>query len=64
MKARWDGQGFDCATWSHKARVPRKENFRLRAEALRKGEGPSELVCFEGMPAGDIADKATLLQSR
>jgi len=47
--ARRDGQGFDCATWLHKARALPKEDFRreVEKELTGKEEEPSELIYFK-----------------
>jgi hypothetical protein len=47
--ARRDGQHFDCATCSHKARVLPKEDFRreVEKEVTGKEEEPSELIYFK-----------------
>ena len=47
--ARRDGQGFDCATWLHKARKLPKEDFRRALEKDLTGgeEEPSELIYFK-----------------
>jgi hypothetical protein len=47
--ARKDGQGFDCATWLHKARGMPKEEFRREVEKELTGKEtePSELVYFK-----------------
>ncbi len=47
--ARRDGQRFDCATWLHKAREMRKEDFRreVEKELTGKEEEPSELIYFK-----------------
>ncbi len=47
--ARRDGQRFDCATWLHKARELRKEDFRreVEKELTGKEEEASELVYFK-----------------
>jgi hypothetical protein len=47
--ARRDGQHFDCATWLHKARELRKEDFRREVEKELTGKEtePSELIYFK-----------------
>jgi hypothetical protein len=47
--ARRDGQGFDCATWLHKAREMPKEEFKreVEKELTGKEEEPSELIYFK-----------------
>src|SRR5215472_18418272 len=47
--ARRDGQGFDCATWLHKAREMPKEHFKheVEKELTGKEEEPSELIYFK-----------------
>jgi hypothetical protein len=44
--ARRDGQDFDRATWLHKARALRKEDFRREVEKVltAREEEPSELI--------------------
>jgi hypothetical protein len=44
-----DGQGFDCATWLHKARELPKEEFRREVEKELTGRDtePSEIVYFK-----------------
>jgi hypothetical protein len=44
-----DGQGFDCATWLHKARVLPKEQFRREVEKELTGKEtePWEIVYFK-----------------
>src|ERR1035438_7007226 len=47
--ARRDRQGFDCATWLHKARELSKEDFRREVERELTGreEEPSDLIYFK-----------------
>jgi hypothetical protein len=47
--ARSDGKQFDCATWMHKARSMRKEEFRWEVEKHITGKEtePYELVYFK-----------------
>ena len=47
--ARRDGQEFDCATWVHKAREMRREDFRREVERELTGreEESSELIYFK-----------------
>ena len=47
--ARRDRQGFDCATWLHKARELSKEDFRreVEKELTGRAEEPSELIYFK-----------------
>ncbi len=47
--ARRDGQHFDCATWSHKAREMPQEDFRreVEKELTGKEEELSELIYFK-----------------
>src|SRR5437764_14864333 len=49
LARRRDGQGFDCATWLHKARVLPKEQFRREVERERTGKEtePWEIVYFK-----------------
>ena len=49
LARRNDGQGFDCATWLHKARVLPKEQFRheVEKELTGKDSEPSELMYFK-----------------
>ncbi len=44
-----DGQGFDCATWLHKARVLPKEQFRREVERELTGKEtePWEIIYFK-----------------
>src|SRR5437762_13371872 len=44
-----DGQGFDCATWLHKARVLTKEQFRREVEKELTGKEtePWEIIYFK-----------------
>src|SRR5437660_10714048 len=44
-----DGQGFDCATWLHKARVLSKEQFRREVERELTGKEtePWEIIYFK-----------------
>jgi len=44
-----DGQGFDCATWLHKARVLPKEQFRRQVEKELTGKEtePWEIIYFK-----------------
>jgi hypothetical protein len=44
-----DGQGFDCATWLHKARVLPKEQFRREVEKELTGKEtePWEIIYFK-----------------
>ena len=44
-----DSQGFDCATWLHKARVLPKEEFRqeVEKELTGKESEPSEIIYFK-----------------
>src|SRR6059036_2699470 len=44
-----DGQGFDCATWLHKARVLPKEQFRREVEKELTGREaePWEIIYFK-----------------
>src|SRR5512133_2826262 len=37
--ARMEGQGFDCATWLHKARLMPKEEFKREVEKELTGRG-------------------------
>jgi hypothetical protein len=47
--ARRDRQGFDCATWLHKAREMPKEEFKqeVEKELTGKESEPSEIVYFK-----------------
>ena len=47
--ARRDGQGFDCATWLHKARQMPKEQFKqeVEKELTGKESEPSEMIYFK-----------------
>src|SRR4051794_22924046 len=46
--ARSQGQGFDCATWLHKARTMPKEGFKQEVERELTGDSePYELVTFK-----------------
>jgi len=47
--ARRDGQGFESATWLHKARTMPKEEFKreVEKELTGKEEEPSELIHFK-----------------
>jgi hypothetical protein len=47
--ARKQGQGFECATWMHKARQMPKEEFRreVEKELTGKDSEPSELIYFK-----------------
>jgi hypothetical protein len=47
--ARSEGQGFDCATWLHKAREMSKEQFRqeVEKELLGQETEPWEILCFK-----------------
>ena len=47
--ARRDGQGFESATWLHKARTMPKEEFKreVEKELTGKDEEPSELIYFK-----------------
>ena len=49
LARRNDGQGFDCATWLHKARTLPKEQFRheVEKELTGKDSEPSELIYFK-----------------
>ncbi len=49
LARRRDGQGFDCATWLHKARVLPKEQFRREVERELTGKEtePWEIVYFK-----------------
>ena len=44
-----NGQGFDCATWLHKARVLPKEEFRREVEKELTGRDsePAEIIYFK-----------------
>lgn len=44
-----NGQGFDCATWLHKARVLPKEEFRREVEKQLTGRDsePAEIIYFK-----------------
>src|SRR5262249_36796654 len=47
--ARAEGQGFDCATWLHKARSMRKEEFRREVDKELTGRDtePHEIIYFK-----------------
>ena len=47
--ARKDGQGFDCATWVHKAQELPKEEFKRQVEVYLTGQEtePYELIYFK-----------------
>jgi hypothetical protein len=47
--ARAEGQGFDCATWLHKARSMRKEEFKREVEKELTGHEtePHEIIYFK-----------------
>ena len=47
--ARRDGQGFDCATWMHKARSMPREEFRREVERELTGKDtePHEIIYFK-----------------
>lgn len=45
--ARRDRQGFDCATWLHKAREMPKEEFKREVEKELTGKESSEIVYFK-----------------
>src|SRR6185369_14858099 len=47
--ARAEGQRFDCATWLHKARAMRKEDFRREVERELTGRQtePHEIIYFK-----------------
>jgi hypothetical protein len=47
--ARAEGQGFDCATWLHKAREMPKEDFRREVEKELTGREtePHEIIYFK-----------------
>src|SRR5271169_584412 len=47
--ARRDGEGFDCATWLHKAKELPKETFKQEVEKHLTGKEsePSELIYFK-----------------
>jgi hypothetical protein len=47
--ARAEGQGFDCATWLHKARSMRKEEFKREVEKELTGREtePQEIMYFK-----------------
>ncbi|MGE5736779.1 MAG: hypothetical protein ACM34E_16925 [Acidobacteriota bacterium] len=47
--ARMEGQGFDCATWLHKARSMPKEEFKREVEKELTGRGtePHEILYFK-----------------
>jgi hypothetical protein len=47
--ARRDGQGFDCATWLHKAREMPKDDFRLEVEKELTGQETEswEIIYFK-----------------
>jgi hypothetical protein len=47
--ARRDGQGFDCATWLHKAREMPKEEFKREVEKELTGREtePWEIIYFK-----------------
>ena len=47
--ARRDGQGFDCATWLHKARELPKDQFKHEVEKELTGvdSEPTEIICFK-----------------
>ena len=47
--ARSDGQGFDCATWLHKARELPKEHFKHEVEKHLTGKDtePTEIIYFK-----------------
>jgi hypothetical protein len=47
--ARVEGQGFDCATWLHKARSMRKEEFKREVEKELTGREtePHEIIYFK-----------------
>jgi hypothetical protein len=47
--ARRDGQGFDCATWLHKARAMPKEQFRREVDKELTGREtePWEIIYFK-----------------
>ncbi len=49
LARRRDGQGFDCATWLHKARVLPKEQFRREVERELTGKEtePWEIIYFK-----------------
>src|SRR6266496_5841966 len=49
LARRGNGQGFDCATWLHKARQLPKEEFRREVERELTGKDtePSEIVYFK-----------------
>lgn len=44
-----EGQGFDCATWLHKAQALPKEEFRreVEKELTGKDSEPRELIYFK-----------------
>src|SRR5437867_10357647 len=47
--ARRDGQGFDCATWLHKARAMPKDQFKHEVERELTGQEtePWEIIYFK-----------------
>jgi hypothetical protein len=49
LARRRDGQGFDCATWLHKARLLPKEQFRREVERELTGKDtePWEIIYFK-----------------
>ncbi len=49
LVARRDGQGFDCATWLHKAREMPKEEFKQEVEKELTGREtePWEIIYFK-----------------
>src|SRR5436853_4890633 len=49
LAKRRDGQGFDCATWLHRARVLPKEQFRREVEKELTGKEtePWEIIYFK-----------------
>jgi hypothetical protein len=49
LARRRDGQGFDCATWLHKARLLPKEQFRREVEKELTGKEtePWEIIYFK-----------------
>src|SRR6059036_476462 len=47
--ARRDGQGFDCATWLHKARAMHKDQFKQEVQKELTGQEtePWEIIYFK-----------------
>ena len=47
--ARRDGQGFDCATWLHKARAMPKDQFKHEVQKELTGQEtePWEIIYFK-----------------